>query len=61
MKELGINLYLADALEKLKLVKKIIIFKNKFKKLKNGMNTYDALVNGIKNKINYNTNDMIYN
>lgn len=61
MKELGINLYLADALEKLKLVKKIIIVKNKFEKLKNGMNTYDALVNGIKNKINYNTNDMIYN
>ena len=61
MKELGINLYLADALEKLKLVKKIIIVKNKFEKLKNGLNTYDALVNGIKNKINYNTNDMIYN
>ena len=59
MKELGINLYLADALEKLKLVKKIIIFKNKFEKLKNGMNIYDVLVNAIKNKINYNTNDMI--
>jgi hypothetical protein len=56
--ELGINLDTADALEKLRVAKqKIVTARNTFNELSNGRHTYDALVDAIDDRINYNTLD----
>ena len=58
LNELGINLNTADALEKLRVAKqKIVSARNKFNELSSGRHTYDALVDAIDDRINYNTLD----